>query len=262
LRVRVSNSQATLPYDYSHALDARICNDHLGIDNEWYDFADNVRFGSASCYGTIIDLGDKYATFLDYGLNHRLLIKGEISEDTGKQITFSAIGEHGDRIEIVGRVGGDHEEVTFNPWIKYYRTVSKDPTIGRVRVYIFDPNREVKIICAIYEGGDLAPRYRRYRVPHGAGYMYLKAKRRYRPLLLESEAIEFSTDAMIQACIAITHRRSKNIPEYTASLNLAVEHENQILKDDKPQSGGRLKLTRQKVVTNLLDNDSGTYYRR
>lgn len=252
LRVRSSGYQVTLPYDYHHATDARGCETSVAIDNEWYESADNVQFDS-SCWGGMTDLGDKFATFMDYeGGNHRLMIKGEMREDEGTPITFSAIGEHGDRVEIIGKVGSDHERVTFNPWIKYFRSASKGKTEGRVRVYIYDPNRGVERVCAIYEGDDLAPRYRRYRVPRGFSYYYLRCKRRYRDLLKETDDVEFCTDAVIQTCIAITHRRNKSSEEYTKALNLAVEHENQILKDDKPTSGGRIKLSRQRRVDNLI----------
>lgn len=257
LRIRVNGGQVTLPHDYQKAIDARQCRDNLGIDNEWYEYADNIRYGGCSCWGNLIDLGDKFATFLDYvsgssPLNHRLVIKGEIREDEGKEITFNAIGEHGDRVQIVGRVGKDHQRVTFNPWIKYFRYASKEKTIGRVRVYIFDPNRAVEKVCAIYEPDDLAPKYRRYRVPRNNWYLYLKCKRRYRDLLRETDEVEFCSDALIQACLAITHRRNKSAEEYTKALNLAVEHENQILKDDQLGSGGRLKMSRQRRVENLV----------
>lgn len=264
LRVRSVNGQVTLPYDYSHATDAKNANDSVGIDNEWYDYADNVRFSGQSCWIKMIDLGDKFASFGDYSKgNHRLMVKAELREDEGKAITFSAIGEHGDRVEIKGVLGKDHEKITFNPWIKYFRSASKEKTEGRVRVYIFDPNREVEQVCAIYEPDDLTPKYRRYRVPYGPLCFYLRCKKRYRDLLRETDEVEFCTDALIQACIAITHRRNRDSQQYTAALNLAVEHENQLLKDDKLGTGGRLKLSRQRQPEGLiLPYDSGLNYRR
>jgi hypothetical protein len=267
LRIRSYGGHITLPYDYHKAINAQSCNVSTGIDNEWYENADNVVFNQ-SCWGSIIDLGDRFASFVDYEVdrkhaNHRLLIKGEDTKDNGSPIQFRAIGEFGDRLEIKGNIGDDHERVTFNPWIRYFRSVTKEKTVGRIRVYIFDPNRGVEKICAIYEPDDLTPQYRRYRVPYSLQQCYyFRCKKRYRDLLRETDPVEFGTDTLIQTAIAITARRNKNPSEYTAALNLAVEHENQLLKDDKLNSGGRIKLSRQNTVTNLIHATGGAYFSR
>lgn len=254
LRIRAVNGQVTLPYDYHKATDAKSCGDSIAIDNEWYEFADNVRFGSHSCWSEMIDLGERFASFLDYDKgNHRLMVKAEMREDKDKAISFNAIGEHGDRVEIKGVLGEDHEKITFNPWVKYFRYASKEATVGRVRVYIFDPNRGVETVCAIYEPDDLAPTYRRYRTPGAkSGYFYLRCKRRYRDLLRETDKVEFSADTLIQTCLAINARRRADNAVFVQSMTLAVDQENQLLKDDKPITGGRIKLSRQRRAENLI----------
>lgn len=266
IRVKAYNGQVTLPYDYLKATDARVCGESVAIDNEWYEYADNVQFTESSCWQGMIDLGENFASFLDYDReNCRLMVKAEMIGDEGKEISFNAIGEFGNRVEIKGRLGKDHERVTFNPWIKYFRSASKEATEGRVRVYIFDPNRGVEKVCAIYEADDLAPTYRRYRVGRsGSGYFYLRCKRRYRDLLRETDKVEFGTDSLIQACIAITHRRNKKAAEFASALNLAVEQENQALKDDKLTTGGRIKLSRQRRVDPIISPHyaSGPYFGR
>lgn len=261
LRIRAVCGQVTLPYDYQKAIEARSCRDTIQIDNEWYEAANNITFGENSCWGAMIDLGDRFASFQDYiHGNHRLMVKAEIREDEGKAISFNTIGEHGDRVEISGLLGADHVPVYFNPWIKYFRYASKEATIGRVRVYIHDPNRGADIVCAIYEADDLSPSYRRYRTPGGAaGYYYLRCKRRYRDLLRDTDEVEFGTDSIIQACIAINKRRASDNAAFTTAMNLAVEHENQLLKDDKPPTGGRIKFSARGKVENLVTSSYASF---
>lgn len=228
----------------------------VNIDTPWYELAPNIRFDN-SCWGEMIDLGDKFATFSDYKFgNHRLFLKGEHPDDEDQIIKINAIGEHGDRKLILGRVGDDHEFISLDPWIKYFRHVSKQQTKGRILIYIYDPNRGNTQHCATYEPDDLAPQYRRYRVS-GRGncgsFYFLRAKRRYRPLLNETDPVEFPEDALIQACIAITARRNRQPGEFTAALNLAVEALNQELKDSKQESGGRIRMSAQNKNTNLVE---------
>lgn len=258
LRIRACNGILTLPYDYLKISDAMPCHhgrngipSTLGIQNEWYEYADNAQFSSAhSCVGHLIHLGDRFATFLDYQYpNHRLMIKGEDRADEGKRINFNAIDEYAKRLNISALVGLDFVPVELNDWIKYYRYVSKEKTVGRVRVYIFDPNRGNTILCAVYEADDTAPHYTRYRVPtpHPQSF-YVRCKRRYRPLVNETDMVEFTTDAIIQACIAITARRNKDTQGFQAALQLAVEAENKALQAEKPLTGGHIRMTRQGVI--------------
>lgn len=245
----------SLPPDYMVITDARRCGSSVAIDNEWYEHADNVKFDE-SCYGGMTDLGDSFATFRDYEFGvHRLRFLAEDAADKGKKIVFNAIGENGDRLSLTGVLGDDHVRVELNPWIKYFRHASKEPTVGRVRIYIHDPNRGKEKICAIYEPDDIAPQYRRYRVPVSAkrnGLYYVRAKRRYRPLLRETDPVEFDTNSIIQACIALTARRNKKNDEFTAALNLAVEHENKVLGDENLSAGWRIRLSRGRRNSNIL----------
>jgi hypothetical protein len=240
LCVQSCDGLLTLPIDYLRIKDVMQSRGFVAIDNEWYEYADNVRF-SNTCTSQIIDLGDKFASFRDYSVVHRLAIKAESNLDKGKKVNFNAIGENGDRLSLVFTIGEDHELVTLDPYIKHFRHASKDVTEGRIRVYIHDPNKDKKIICAYYEPDDTAIQLRRYRVPSRDAntQYYVRCKKRYRELRNETDPVEFSTDALIQACIAITARRNKKLDEFTAAMNLAVEHENKALGTDKENTGGQ-----------------------
>lgn len=253
LCIRSCDGFMTLPLDYRIARDAQRCGRGVQIDSQWFEYADNVRYDN-SCATALIDLGEHFATFKDYrNGNHRLRVMAESSEDVGKKVYINATGEYGDRLSIVATLKGDHEKVDLGPWIKNFRHATKDKTVGRVLVFIYDPNRKQEELCAVYEPDDLAISYRRYRAPYGgSGLYYIKGKKRYRDLLRETDEVEFDTDTLIQACLAITHRRNKDSIKFTAALNLAMEQANQDLKDTKNQTGGAIRLSRQRMVTNLL----------
>lgn len=244
----------TLPANLMRIVRAQRCGRDVQIDTPWYEYADNVSWGD-NCASSLLDLGERYTTFEDYGTkNFRLKIKAESNQDVGKKVHFGIHDENDNRRIITGVLSEDHVGVSLNEWIKYYHSVTKERTVGRVRVYIYDPNAGVETICAIYEPEEINPIYRRYRLPRGnrSAYYFIEGKKRYRPLVDERQMVEFNTDAMIQACIALTHRRNKKLGEYTAALNLAMEHENQELKQDKQETGGRIRLSRQRENTNLI----------
>lgn len=246
----------TLPYDYLRIKDAKTCGGFVNIDTEWYEVVDNQKFPS-SCMGDLIDMGDKFATFKDYivdgnPVNHRLAVMAEATGDAGKKVSFNAIGEHGDRLSLTSLLADDHVKVTVNDWIKNYRHATKDPTIGRVRVYIYDPNRGVMDCCAIYEPHDIAPQYRRYRIRVNAGkYFYARCKKRYRPLFLETDPVEFNTDALIQGMHALNARRNNESSAYQTAIQLAHDHLSQDSQDAKPDGQSRMKLSKARRVENL-----------
>ena len=272
LRVCAYNGLLTLPSEYETIRRASTCFGETVIDNHWWENADNLEWGDASgtpelpsnrfiasrdCYNMLKDLGKQYALYRDYESQFRLIVKGTNAEDEGKEIEFTGLNSLGHRLASKIKIGGGHELVYGNDWWKSVSAANKTRTEGAVYVYIFNPNNCNEIIEAgVYEGTDSNIQMRRYRVPvYGnmsrMNQFFVRVKKQYRPLVDESEEVDFSTDSLIHACNAVTQRRNKMNKEYAESITLATGVLNHEIKDTTVQTGGRIRMSRHNLVHNL-----------
>lgn len=233
----------TLPFEFDFITKAFICKRTMQIENQWFSpIIDGFETECGNrCEDNLINLGDKFASYRDYTVDRtfRLEVQAEGEDDKGVEIAFNATGEHGNRVLLTRVLKGPWEPVDANPitddWILNFRSVVKPKTVGRVLVYIFDPNRDQRILCAIYEPDDINPFYRRYKLNgynNSSRGIAVKAKRKYRKLLNDTDWVELSTEALIHACQALTSRSARNIPEFNANIGLATAYLNKELSSE------------------------------
>ena len=272
IRICAYNGLLTLPSEYETVRRASTCFGEVVIDNHWWENADNLEWGdttgtpelpsnrfiaSRDCHNLMKDLGKRYAFFRDYESQFRIIVKGTAKEDEGKEVEFTGFNSLGHRLSARIKIGSDHQEVYGQDWWRSVSATNKPATVGTVYAYIFNPNNcNEKVEAGIYEATDTNIQMRRYRTPvHGTfsrmNQFYVKAKKQYRPLVDESEEVDFATDALIYACNAITQRRNKMNKEYAESLTLATGILNHEIKDTTVQTGGRIRMTRHNLVHNL-----------
>jgi hypothetical protein len=268
IRVNSFRGLLTLPARYDIIRRASHCGGEVQMDNNWYEFADNVDWdyvapdarhnrmnSGGSCMASMRDLGKSFALYMQYNGQHRIIVKGTELEDKGKVIEFEGFDNLGHRKRVNMTLGSNHEEVYDSTWWRAIQSVKKPVTKGSVYVHIFNPNNSnEKIEAAMYEALDTNIQLRRYATPiigSGLKQFFVRAKRQYHPLVDENEPVDFSVDSLIHACNAITQRRNKNNKEYVESVTLAtgvLQHE---LKDDTTVTGGRIRMSRHNIVENL-----------
>lgn len=255
----------TLPFEFDFIIKAWNTPSSLStmaIENQWYSPIisgfENPQTNEIS--DKLINLGDKFASFRDYGTvegyNFRLEVQSEHEDDEGIKLSFNAIGEFGNRVLLTRTLAGAFRAVDTNPitdeWIVNFRSVQKPKTAGRVKVFINDPNRDKRILCAIYEAEDINPNYRRYKVGGCADRpIAVKAKKKYRKLFNNSDQVEFSTEALIHVCQAITSRKNRNIAEFNANMGLAAGYLNKELGLEEAVKTAPMRMSTRYRVENL-----------
>lgn len=252
LVLQCQNGFVTLPFWADVIVNAWHNGHLLNIENEWYhrvgsDFA--RRFGRESCDDAVIDLGDKFASFLDADRPFRIKVVPQDDRDEGTCLTFHGVSEYGEPVLLTRTLQKAWIPITSDPandkWVKRFTYCEKPKTYDRVRVYIWDIVRNTQSVCAIYEGIEVNPQYRRYRVMRTGrrNQIIARVKKKYADLTDNKELVDIHTDALIHVLQAITSRRNRDSQAYAGQIKSARDFLDKEIEAKTPTQAHPLKLS-------------------
>lgn len=262
LALEIHHGTVTLPSGYTTIRKAWHGRHNIEIESHWYSVLDYDGF-SGMCGQFIddgmIDLGDRFATFLPYPNTFRLKVISLNRDDVGARLVFHAVSEYGEPLSLTRILGQPWTPIISDPvndkWVKSVSYCIKPVTADRVLVSVFDPVRRFEQLAAIYEAGDVNPHYRRYRIPryhHGRSRCLLvKAKKRYADLVNQDQLVDIQTDALIHLLQAVTARRNRDLATYAQQVGAAKNLLDVEIKDNQPMRTTNLKMSKAFRVTNL-----------
>lgn len=271
LVIQAYNGTITLPASFSHLIKAHYAVRKMVIENEWFYV---VTTGIDDLCGGIckpIKMNEPVVTFRDFNMEYpewcdaRIEVQFESDREApGLEIVLHGYSRMGMRVRLPrAHPGPGFTGVTETPVIdQYVRTlyaVNKPATDGRILVFAYHPDTTRRLLVGFYEGGDVNPQLQRYRISYRSdkrSQFLVTAKKKFRPIVDDSEPVDINTDALIHTLQAITSRKSRNIVEYNANLQLATGYLNRELGDEESREQGRIKLTGSfGENTNLTDGD-------
>lgn len=252
----------TLPNAYDNIVKARHPVRPMVIENEWFVI---VTGGFKDCSGMCrpIKVNEPVIAFRDFTVEfphdcfYRLEALWESNHDQEQEITIHGYNKVGGRESIVRKYHAAFQSETADPirdvFMRNLYAVEKPKTDGRIRLYAFIPDVSKRVLISIFEKDDINPSLVRYKIGScrtRAQYL-VQAKKRYRPLVNESDFVDIHTDALIHVLQGITARKNRNNTEFNNSVALAVQYLNRELASDESFEPGFIKFSGADNVTNL-----------
>jgi hypothetical protein len=225
----------TLPSRYEKILLAWSGNVPLSLTDEWFQsYIGSERFDcAASIHSGINEIGGLHVVFRDYTVAPYLLgVMAESQVDLGQELSFEVINKIGSHQQIKIVIGQPPIIVESDTLITAIIRVAKKQTTGRVRVYAVDKTNDQKLLLAVYQPQDVNPQFRRFRLPGNCkDKLTVYAKKKFFKLTDLSELVEFTPDAIYNACLAVNARNNRNPDEFFKYLSLAVQEENKEIEE-------------------------------
>lgn len=231
----------------------------IEIDNQWFASMEASTFRRC-CYsevtGNLVDLGKRFAVFRPYDKNFRIKVMGTDNRDKGVELTFHSRSEYGETLLLTRILGNAWQPVIADPandkWINAITAVNKPVTFGDVRVYIWDPVRQVEYLAGVYEPHDVNPQLRRYAVRASGRYqIFAMVKKRFADLIDDRQLVDIHTDALIHVLHGITSRKNRDQNSYGVSIAAAKNFLDKEIQNNRPTQASRLKIDMENSATNL-----------
>jgi hypothetical protein len=235
LQINVYGGCFTLPPAYDHIKKLFAGRAIVDVKNDWFSVLND---GSKFC-GTAVaatKVPGEFVTFREW--NKVAKVKGcclttgfylrvicEDDRDEGVELTFQAVGIHEHQVSLTRTLLKAWQCSDAQPGeaqVLRLTYVVKPKTFGRIRVYGYDDTSSV--LMAIYDSGDVNPQFSRYTFPcHGQHIGVIgKAKKRYKPLVNETDPVDIHTNALIHCLQAITARKSRDLGMFNSSMQQAI----------------------------------------
>lgn len=227
------------------------------LPHGWYDYVATDTFLRLRSHELqLIDLGQRYASFQPYSRNFRLKVLTADNDDAGLKISFNAVNEYGAPVLLTRTMNTAGLPIISEPaddrWIRSFSSAQKPVTKDRVFVYIYDPVRHYESLCAVYEGPDINPQYRRYRVPTAVHPQILaKVKKKFVEITDDRQLVDIHTDALIHLMQGITARRNRDMAGYAAGVTSAKNFLDAEIKSEAPVKTSYMKMSPMYKDTNL-----------
>lgn len=217
----------------------------MDLPNEWFTIVTHGFRDVCSLTCPAIKMNEPVVTFRDFAMIYpdNCFFRAEVMfesdrEEEGTEVVLHGYNKQGGRQALSRKYKTGFKGITETPVIdQYVRSlyqVTKPQTVGRVRVYGYQPSSEKEVLMAIYEKDDINPTLTRYSVGTCSINQYaISAKKKYRPLVNDSDPVEIHPDALVHAIQALTARGNRNLGEYNSNLSMAVQFlDRQLGKDD------------------------------
>jgi len=186
--------------DPGNSLQARFSVDR--IRGTWFEFqTGGWGVGDAMAGSGLQDAGDGYTCFRDITEPSYLRVKTEVAELTGAKIRFRGLDQNGEAI-YTGTGTNRYEGVdldistglittTTQQFSAIPTTIQKPATYGVVRLYSVSVATATETLIGIYDPGDKAPSFRRYRIAstQPATIVQAMCKRRFIPALVDADEV-------------------------------------------------------------------------
>lgn len=212
----------TLPSIISQVRLAWSGNCPLSLQSEWYQSIDGIGLdASTNCFRQFVNVGGYHVTFREFPGIHTLSIYSESQLDAGSEIVIDVLTPASTRKSISFVLGNAFTYVNSTVHIVGMLQVVKPKTTGRIRVYGFNESGQF-VLLAIYQPYDVNPFFQKYKVPKGCLSVTVYAKKKYFDLSHDYELVEFPTDAIIPALIAVNNRENRDLTAYLNSLQVST----------------------------------------
>jgi hypothetical protein len=176
LWVCLSSACITWPREVANVEGFRLCDEGIGILNEWYEFGESVVGPEADCGSPSLIERPNGCQFLDTTGLAQIRIYPTVAADAGAKILLQGVDGNANPIRTqVGTVYVDGEQLTLAaPFVTSTFTfaapgltgVQKPITKGRLNVFAVDPDTGIETKIAIWEASEVNPTYRRSWMPH------------------------------------------------------------------------------------------------
>lgn len=201
-------------------------------------------------------VNEPVACFRDFGMVNRedCFYRVEVMFESDREADGTEVILHGynkqgnrailPRFYVTGMVGVTHSPQSFDMFVRSIYQATKPATQGRVRVYGYIPDTDKRVLCAIYEKDDINPTMQRYRISShrsGQSQYLVTAKRRYRPIVNDTDLVDIHTDALIHTLQGLTDRDSRNINGFNANLTMATQFLNRQLGQEDSFKQSRIR---------------------
>lgn len=246
----------------------------MHVENSWYAMMEGGfnRFCDLNYefHDTLIDLGQRFATFRLYERPFRIKVIGQSNADIGTVLTFHCISDEKEPILLTRIVGQAWDQITADPvndkWVTAIEYCEKPVTKDRIRVHAYDPVRGIEEPIAIYEAIDINPQLRRYQIPEmrrrHRGHPHIefddfgrsrnrhvlaKVKKKFVELTDDRQLVDIHTDALIHLLQAITARENRNTTGqdgYATQVAAAQSYLNSEIRNEQPMQAGRIRMQR------------------
>lgn len=182
-----------------------LCKTPINIRSEWYEFAQDgigILDGENNCLNQLLDRGEVVAFDEVTGSNKKLAVYADRNEGPGKYITlefwdengqwvrtsFNGVAIDGEKLQIPSMVG-TYVYTTSTCKAGGLLRVSKDATLGIIRLYSYDTTTGELKPLAYYQPDETNPSYRSSLLPALADgdcdqrQVKVKAKARFIPIV-------------------------------------------------------------------------------
>jgi hypothetical protein len=237
---------------------AWLCGQPIDLRGEWYQ----ASTGLADCCGricgthrTITEVGGYHVTFREAACPFYLRIAGEDIQDKGTELVFTVLDTAQKRQTIKLVVGEPYEKIQDATMLSTVLRVVKPKTENRVRVFAFNPYTGEEVLISLYEGSDINPFYKKYKMPSACGeQLIVLSKLKYFPLTNNDELVEFNLNVLIQGLLAIRARSNSDTQKFLDNLNLAVLEANRSMSDSEVKGVTPLKVRCAPKLHSLIPN--------
>jgi hypothetical protein len=252
-RICCAEDCVTLPSQYKQIRIAFIGDNPTSLGDEWYQSVYGETMGACEdIRSKLIHVGGYHVTFRNYNKAPYIIrVFRENQQDQNVTITFRAKAQSGAEIDIPITMATEYTDSAQR--VAALLRVTKPVTKGRVRVYAYNPDLKEYLLLAVYMPGDVNPHFERYRIRYfKPDYLTIQAKKKFFNLTQPHELVEFNSDAMIEASLALNYREARELDRFANHLAVAVAEQNRESADREIPSASPLRIGWDQRVTNLV----------
>ena len=245
-----------LPSEYKQIHLAWIGRNPVSIGNEWYISLPRVGMPSrqTSCHQKLAQIGGFHVIYQNYDeAPYQVAIQAEHPADIGVEIVFFGTDENGTSRKESLVCGMPPNRVLSKYFYQNVTAIIKPITKGRLRLYAVDNQASQYLLLAVYQPYDKNPQFRKYAVSGGAGKsITVYAKKTYHNILDMDELVEFPTEALKFATMALVAQRDRDSDGYVKNLGLAMAECNAEIADEETPTASPLRTFLNDHPENLI----------
>lgn len=245
-----------LPSAYKQIHLAWIGRNSVSIGDEWYMSLPKIGMPdkSHSCHQKLIQVGGFHVTFQNYDeAPYQVGIQGEHPHDNGKEITFFGVDEYGTSKKETIVVGAPPTRTLSTYFYSSVNAIIKPITSGRIRLYAVDRQAEQYLLQAVYQPYDKNPQFRKYAVQGGCSKsVTVYAKQAYHEITDMDDLVEFPTEALKFATMALVAQKDRDAQSYANNVTLAIGECNSETSDNETPTASPLRAFLHDHPENLI----------
>lgn len=256
LAIQSYNGTITLPAEFDHITKSWYPLRKLLMENEWFKVITDGMDGKCANLCRPIKMNQTVVTFRDFGMYYpdchaRIEAMFESDrEDENTEIVLHGYSRMDLRVRLPRKVKekgfvGITETPVIDQFVTSLYQVSKPLTDGRVRIYAYHPDTDDRLLVAFYEAGDVNPCFYRYRVSYTkdkVNQYLVTAKRKYRPIVNDTDPVDISTDALIHALHGLAARKARST-DFDRHMQLATSILQKEIGEEEAHDQSFVKMT-------------------